>query len=76
MTTTRLVALALLTLYPLPFLIVAGVVLLQRVHDRHAWLLALMFGGFIVSGLNVGELLPVFHRRCAGRSSPCGGCSD
>jgi len=61
LTTTRLVALALLTLYPLPFLIVAGVVLVQRVHDRHAWLLALMFGGFIVSGLNVAELSPIIH---------------
>ena len=61
MTTIRLVALILLTFYPLPFLIVAAVVLVQRVHDPHAWLLALMFGGFIVSGLGVGELLPVIH---------------
>ena len=36
-----------LTFYPLPFLIVATVVLLQRPDDPHAWLLALMLGGFI-----------------------------
>jgi sigma-B regulation protein RsbU (phosphoserine phosphatase) len=61
MTTTRQVALVLLALYPLPFFIVAASVLVQRVHDRHAWLLALMFGAFIVSGLSVGELAPVIH---------------
>jgi membrane-associated protease RseP (regulator of RpoE activity) len=36
-----------LGLYPLPFLLVAAVVLLQRPEDPHAWLLALMLGGFI-----------------------------
>src|SRR5262249_12473967 len=36
-----------LSLYPLPFLLVAAVVLLQRPEDPHAWLLALMLGGFI-----------------------------
>jgi phosphoserine phosphatase RsbU/P len=61
MTTTRQLALVLLAFYPLPFFIVAAVVLVQRVHDRHAWLLALMFGGFIVSGLSVPELLPVIQ---------------
>jgi sigma-B regulation protein RsbU (phosphoserine phosphatase) len=61
MTTTRQVALVLLALYPLPFFIVAASVLVQRVHDRHAWLLALLFGAFIVSGLSVGELAPVIH---------------
>ncbi|HEU4926724.1 MAG TPA: SpoIIE family protein phosphatase [Vicinamibacterales bacterium] len=61
LTTIRFVALIFLTLYPLPFFIVAAFVLVQRVHDRHAWLLALMFGGFIVSGLSVGELAPVIH---------------
>jgi PDZ domain len=61
MTTTRQVALVLLALYPLPFFVVAAFVLVQRVHDRHAWLLALMFGSFIVSGLSVGELAPVIH---------------
>src|SRR5690606_3605422 len=38
-----------LALYPVPFLIVALVVVLQRSHDPHAWLLALMLGGFIAS---------------------------
>lgn len=36
-----------LTLYPIPFLLVALAVLLQRPDDPHAWLLALMLGGFI-----------------------------
>jgi phosphoserine phosphatase RsbU/P len=36
-----------LGLYPLPFLLVAAVVLLQRPEDPHAWLLAIMLGGFI-----------------------------
>ena len=36
-----------LALYPIPFLVVALVVLLQRPHDPHAWLLALVLGGFI-----------------------------
>jgi sigma-B regulation protein RsbU (phosphoserine phosphatase) len=39
----------LLTFYPLPFLMVAATVLLQRPNDPHAWLLALMLGGFIVA---------------------------
>lgn len=38
-----------LALYPVPFLVVALVVVLQRPHDPHAWLLALMLGGFIAS---------------------------
>ena len=61
MTLTRQVALILLALYPVPFFIVAASVLVQRVDDRHAWLLALLFGSFIVSGLSVGELAPVIH---------------
>jgi phosphoserine phosphatase RsbU/P len=39
----------LLTFYPLPFLIVAAAVLLQRPEDPHAWLLAMMLGGFIAA---------------------------
>jgi len=39
----------LLTFYPLPFLIVATAVLLQRPEDPRAWLLALMLGGFIAA---------------------------
>ena len=37
----------LLTFYPIPFLIVTLVVLLQRPEDPHAWLLALMLGAYI-----------------------------
>ena len=43
-----------LTLYPIPFLIVTLVVLLQRPDDPHAWLLALMLGGFI-AGAGITE---------------------
>ncbi len=41
------VVLQLLAFYPLPFLIVAVSVLLQRPEDPHAWLLAAMLGGFV-----------------------------
>ena len=41
------VLLQLLALYPLPFLIVAVSVLLQRPDHPHAWLLAVMLGGFV-----------------------------
>jgi predicted metalloprotease with PDZ domain len=37
MTATRQAALILLALYPVPFFIVAAIVLVQRIHDRHAW---------------------------------------
>jgi phosphoserine phosphatase RsbU/P len=43
-----------LALYPLPFLLVTLVVLLQRPDDPHAWLLALMLGGFI-AGAGITE---------------------
>lgn len=43
-----------LALYPIPFLIVTLVVLLQRPDDPHAWLLALMLGGFI-AGAGITE---------------------
>lgn len=36
-----------LSLYPLPFLLVGVSVLLQRPDDRNAWLVALVFAGFI-----------------------------
>ena len=38
-----------LALYPIPFLLVAVIVLLQRPDDPHAWLLATMLGGFIAA---------------------------
>ncbi len=43
-----------LALYPIPFLLVTLVVLLQRPEDPHAWLLALMLGGFI-AGAGITE---------------------
>jgi phosphoserine phosphatase RsbU/P len=48
----------LLTFYPLPFLIVAAAVLLQRPEDPHAWLLAVMLGGFIAAA----PLIELEHR--------------
>src|SRR4051812_1522968 len=53
-----------LGLYPLPFLLVAAVVLLQRPEDPHAWLLALMLGGFITLApiADFEFRLPVFLR--------------
>jgi sigma-B regulation protein RsbU (phosphoserine phosphatase) len=42
--------------YPLLFLIVGLVVLFQRLEDRNAWLLALLFAGFIASA-------PLFEER-------------
>jgi len=48
-TATRLAALIVLSFYPIPFLIVASVVLIQRYYDRHAWVLAVLFGGFIAA---------------------------
>jgi sigma-B regulation protein RsbU (phosphoserine phosphatase) len=61
----------LLAFYPIPFLIVTLVVLLQRPEDPHAWLLALMLGGYIagagmtefeyrIPGWLRGPLLAVF----------------
>ena len=43
-----------LALYPIPFLLVTLVVLLQRPDDPHAWLLALMLAGFI-AGAGITE---------------------
>jgi sigma-B regulation protein RsbU (phosphoserine phosphatase) len=58
-TTTQLRVLEVLLLFPLPFLVVAGVVLIQRFHDRHAWLLALMFAS-LISG-DMWQLANVIH---------------
>jgi hypothetical protein len=59
LTTVQLLALHVLSFDPIPFLVVAAVILIQRSHDRHAWLLAVMFGGFI-AGVELPQLLPVF----------------
>jgi sigma-B regulation protein RsbU (phosphoserine phosphatase) len=49
-----------LSFYPIPFLVVAAVVLAERSHDRHAWLLALLFASFI-AGSRPLELEPIIH---------------
>jgi hypothetical protein len=60
-TPVRLAALEILSFYPLPFLVVAAFVLLQRPHDRHAWLLAVMLTSFIAAGQRPLDLEPVIH---------------
>ena len=60
LTLTQLLALNLLSLYPLPFLVVAGIVLTQRYDDRNAWLLSLMFGAFI-AGVDLPNFISVVH---------------
>src|SRR5208283_5895515 len=42
------IAIKLIDCYPVPFLVVGLLVLFLRLEDRNAWLLALMFAGFIV----------------------------
>jgi sigma-B regulation protein RsbU (phosphoserine phosphatase) len=61
LSSTQLAALGVLTLYPIPFLVVAGIVLVQRIDDRHAWLLAALFGGLIALGLDAPGLASVIH---------------
>ena len=60
LTLTQLLALNLLSLYPIPFLVVAGIVLTQRYEDRNAWLLSLMFGAFI-AGVDLPNFISVVH---------------
>ena len=48
-TIPRTIALQILRMYPLLFLFVGLTVLFLRVEDRNAWLLALVFGSFIVA---------------------------
>lgn len=59
-TAAHAAALQVLSFYPIPFLVVAGVVLMQRYHDRHAWVLAVMFAGFAV-GAELPLFEPVIH---------------
>ena len=59
-TAARLAALNILSFYPVPFLIVVAIVLTQRYHDRHAWLLAVLFASFS-AGLRPLDLEPVIH---------------
>ena len=60
LTLTQLLALNLLSLYPIPFLVVAGIVLTQRYWDRNAWLLSLMFGAFI-AGVDLPNFISIVH---------------
>jgi predicted metalloprotease with PDZ domain len=46
-TVASAIAVELIRAYPLPFVVVGLVVLFSRLEDRNAWLLALLFGGFI-----------------------------
>ena len=55
---TRFVTAQVLSVYPLVFLGVALFVLAQKTHDRSAWLLALMFAGYI-AGAPVAPLAPL-----------------
>jgi phosphoserine phosphatase RsbU/P len=59
-TAVRLAALNILAFYPVPFLIVVAIVLTQRYHDRHAWLLAVLFASFS-AGTRPLDLEPVIH---------------
>ena len=47
LTTAQAAALKIINFYPVPFLAVGLVVLFFRVRDSNAWMLALLFGGFI-----------------------------
>jgi sigma-B regulation protein RsbU (phosphoserine phosphatase) len=49
LTLVQSIAIRLLDCYPLPFLVVGLLVLFLRLEDRNAWLLALMFAGFITA---------------------------
>ena len=60
LTPARLAALHVLSFYPIPFLLVAAVVLIQRWHDRHAWLLAILLASFS-AGTRPVDLEPILH---------------
>ena len=49
LTPAKWIAVQILNYYPVPFLVVGLLVLFLRVDDRNAWLLALMFAGFIAA---------------------------
>jgi sigma-B regulation protein RsbU (phosphoserine phosphatase) len=64
----RSIAIQLVSLYPVPFVVVGLAVLLLRPDDRNAWLLALVFSGF-VAGAPVAALAhvsPLLRRFCLG----------
>jgi len=49
LTPAKWLALQVIDYYPIPFLIVGLLVLFLRLEDRNAWLLAIMFAGFIAA---------------------------
>ena len=59
---SQLLAGRVLNLYPLLFLVVGLPVLFLRLEDRNAWLLALLFGGFIAGAPLDEALLPALLR--------------
>ncbi|HXW08618.1 MAG TPA: SpoIIE family protein phosphatase [Vicinamibacterales bacterium] len=61
----RTVAQELLRLYPIGFLVLMAVLLLQRPQDRNAWLVALLFAGFIAAAPLDPSLAPAGMRRFA-----------
>lgn len=64
LTPARWLASTLIGYYPVPFLVVGLLVLFLRLEDRNAWLLALMFGGFIAAApvaFLEGVLAPPFR---------------
>src|SRR5262249_12458293 len=59
----RSLSLRLLNLYPFVFLTVGLAVLFLRVDDRNAWLLALLFGGFLaIPSFTESLLVPAWSR--------------
>jgi sigma-B regulation protein RsbU (phosphoserine phosphatase) len=62
---SQLLAGKVLSLYPILFLVVGLPVLFLRLEDRNAWLLALLFGGFIASAPLDEALLPASLRGLA-----------
>jgi len=62
LTASQLLAGRALNLYPLLFLVVGLPVLFLRLQDRNAWLLALLFGGFIAGAPLDEALVPAVLR--------------
>jgi len=63
-TSAQLVAIQLLNSYPVLFLVVGLTVLFLRLDNRNAWLLALIFGGFVAAAplaFMEGEMNPSFR---------------
>src|SRR6266446_3086478 len=63
-TPARVIAEQLIASFPVPFLVVGFFVLFMRLQDRNAWLLALLFAGFIAVApmLELEGLLPTALR--------------